>query len=80
MCNQAKTDSSSTIQSPAFDPIDRAYVYLLGSLPPHRRVCAMLHARELAVGLIRGRLHRVFPDLTLSELNIKLIEELSRAR
>jgi hypothetical protein len=39
----------------------------------------MLDARELAVGLIRGRLRRQFPDLPLPKLNLKVLEELERA-
>ena len=50
---------------------------LLAGLPPHKRVRLMLEARELAVSLVRGRLHRRFPDLSLAELNLKVIEDVS---
>jgi hypothetical protein len=40
---------------------------LLGQLSPAQRLQTMLEARELAVGLIRGRLHRRFPDLSQQE-------------
>jgi hypothetical protein len=59
---------------------DREQVRLLASLPPHKRVRVMLEARELAVGLMRGRLRRRFPQLSTSQLNLKLLEELARAR
>jgi hypothetical protein len=36
----------------------------------------MLDARELAVGLIRGRLQRKYPDLSPRELNLKVLEVL----
>lgn len=64
----------------SYDPIDRAEWRLLAQLPPGRRVRVMLEARELAVGLIRGRLRRCYPDLSTVDLNLKLLEELSNAR
>lgn len=39
----------------------------------------MLAAREWVVGAIRGRLRRRYPDLTLYELNLKVLEEIERA-
>lgn len=62
-----------------FDPIDRVQMRLIGRLPPAKRVRLMLDARELAVGLIRGRLRRQHPDLSPEEINLKLLEELARA-
>jgi hypothetical protein len=62
-----------------FDPIDRTQWRLLAQLPPGRRVRVMLEARELAVGLMRGRLRRRYPDLSTADLNLKLLEELSDA-
>lgn len=61
-----------------FDPIDREQMRLRASLPPGRRFQALLDARELAVGLIRGRLRRQYPDLSLRELNLKVLEEIAR--
>ena len=63
-----------------FDPVDVEQMRLLGRLPPGRRIQAMLDARELAVGLIRGRLRRQFPDLSLRALNMKVLEEIARAQ
>jgi hypothetical protein len=40
----------------------------------------MLDARALAVGLIRGRLRRRYPDLSSREINLKVLEEIERAR
>ena len=59
---------------------DREQVRLLANLPPHKRVRVMLEARELAVGLMRGRLRRRFPQLSTRQINLKLLEELARAR
>jgi len=62
-----------------FDPVDLEQMRLLGRLSPGGRIRVMLDARELAVGLIRGRLRRQYPDLSLRELNLKALEELARA-
>jgi hypothetical protein len=62
-----------------FDPIDLKQMHLWARLPTGMRIQAMLDARELAVGLIRGRLRRRYPDLSPRELNMKVLEELERA-
>jgi hypothetical protein len=64
----------------SFDPADRAQLRLLGNLPRGRRIQVMLDARELAVGLIRGRLRRQYPDPPLRDLNLKVLEEIARAQ
>ena len=63
-----------------FDPVDLEQMRLRGRLPPGRRIQAMLDARELAVGLIRGRLRRGHPSLSPRELNLKVLEEVARAQ
>jgi len=63
-----------------FDPIDLDQMRLRGRLPPGRRIVALLDARELAVGLIRGRLRRRHPDLSPRALNLKVLEELERVQ
>ncbi len=60
-----------------FDPIDLVQMRLLLQLPPHRRVRLMLEARELAVGLIRGRLRQRYPNLSSRELGLQVLEETS---
>jgi hypothetical protein len=63
-----------------FDLVDVEQLRLLSRLPPGRRLQVMLDARELAVGLIRGRLRRQYPDLSLRELNLKVLEEIDRVQ
>jgi hypothetical protein len=63
-----------------FDPVDLAQMRLLARLSPAQRLRTMLDARELAVGLIRGRLGRRYPTLSPREINLKLLEELARAQ
>jgi len=62
-----------------FDPVDREQMRLLGALAPGRRVRLMLCARDLAVGLIRGRLRRQYPHLSPQALGLKVLEEVARA-
>ena len=52
---------------------------LRGRVSHGQRIQAMLDARELAVGLIRGRLLRQHPGLSTRELNLKVLEEIARA-
>ncbi|MDH4136539.1 MAG: hypothetical protein OEW09_07480 [Anaerolineae bacterium] len=61
-----------------FDPVDLEQMRLMVRLSPGQRIRVMLDARELAVGLIRGRLRRQHPDLSLREINLKVLEELAR--
>jgi phage terminase Nu1 subunit (DNA packaging protein) len=63
-----------------FDPVDLEQMRLLGRLSPGGRIQLMLDARELAVGLIRGRLRRQYPDLSTRDLNLKVLEEIARAQ
>jgi hypothetical protein len=63
-----------------FDPVDEEQLRLSARLTPGQRIQRMLDARELAVGLIRGRLRRRYPDLPARELNLKVLEEIERAQ
>ncbi len=63
-----------------FDPIDHTQLKLLAQLSPGKRLQTMLHARELAVGLIRGRLRRRHPALSAAALNLKVLEEIARVQ
>ena len=50
------------------------------ALSPGRRLQAMLDARALIAGMIRGRLRQQFPTLSAQEINMKLLEEFERAK
>lgn len=63
-----------------FDKPDPSQQDLLLRLTPGGRLRVMLEARELAVALIRARLKRQFPSLSPREINLKLVEEVSRDR
>jgi len=53
---------------------------LRGALSPAKRIQGLLDARELIVGMKRGRLRERYPTLSDREINLKLIEELSHDR
>jgi hypothetical protein len=63
-----------------FDPVDEEQLHLSARLTAGQRIQRMLDARELVVGLIRGRLRRRYPDLPSRELNLKVLEEIERAQ
>lgn len=63
-----------------FDPVDIEQLKLSARLSPGRRWQRLLDARELAVGLIRGRLRRRYPNLSAGELNLKVLEEIERVQ
>jgi hypothetical protein len=63
-----------------FDPPDMAQVNLLRKLTVSQRIQLMLDARDLAVGLIRGRLSKRHPNLPADQLNLKVLETLHHAR
>jgi hypothetical protein len=61
-----------------FDTVDLDQLRLLGKLSSGQRIRVMLDARQLATGLIRGRLRRQYPGLSPRAINMKLIEEVIR--
>jgi hypothetical protein len=63
-----------------FDPPDWPYLRLRAELPPGRRLAALLDSRELATGLMRGRLRRQYPELSDEAINLKLFEEIERTK
>jgi len=69
--------SQATIR---FTHTDIELMRLRLSLSPGQRLQAMLDARALLVGMIRGRLRTRYPNLPDSELNLRLLEEIERAR
>jgi len=75
-----KIAAMNTTTPNRFDPVDFEQIRLLGKLSPGQRIQIMLDARELAVGLIRGRLRRRYPHLSSREINLKVLEEITRAQ
>ncbi|MEZ4727127.1 MAG: hypothetical protein R3E79_08355 [Caldilineaceae bacterium] len=43
-----------------------------------QRIQVMLNARKLAMGFMRSRLRKRYPNLSIEELNLRLLEELNQ--
>jgi hypothetical protein len=70
-----------TLQKPPrFTHTDMELLRLRLTLSPGQRIQAMLGARALVVGIIRGRLRQQYPEIPEVELNLKLLEEIERAQ
>ena len=62
------------------DPVDWVQLRLTASLPPGQRIRAGLEAQEFAMAALRGTLRRRFPDLSQSELNMKVLAHFTPLR
>ncbi|MCP5009805.1 MAG: hypothetical protein GY942_07505 [Aestuariibacter sp.] len=69
-----------TQQARHFTHTDMALMRIRLSLSSGQRIQAMLDARALVVGIIRGRLRNKYPDISETELNLKMLEEIERAQ
>ena len=72
--------SGGEVQRYRFDPVDLELMCLRARLSPGQRIRSLLDTRELLVGLIRGRLRRHYPQLSLHELNLRMLEEIERVK
>jgi hypothetical protein len=63
-----------------FTHTDIELMRLRMKLSPGQRLQAMLEARALVVGIIRGRLQTRYPELSDQEINLKILEEIERAQ
>ncbi len=60
-----------------FDPIDWIQMELLANMPPGKRMIPMLQASEMVRAGLRGAFRKKFPDLSLAEINMKILEYLT---
>jgi hypothetical protein len=74
--------SPSEIQAlvDGLDPIDWVQLRLTASLPPRKRLLAGIQAQAFARATVRGALRRRYPDLSQSELNMKVLVYLTTVR
>lgn len=59
-----------------FDPIDWTQVRLLASLPPGKRIYPSLRASAMIRAGLRTSFKRKFPDLSPSQINMKILDYL----
>ena len=62
------------------DPIDWVQVRLTARLSPAARVLAGMEAQAFAMAALRGTFSQRFPELSLSELNMKVLAYLTPVR
>jgi hypothetical protein len=64
----------------AFDPIDWVQLDLLAKMPPEKRLIPGLVAQEFAMSALRGTFRNKFPDLSMPEINMKVLAYLTPVR
>jgi len=62
------------------DPVDWVQVRLTANISPVDRVLAGMRAQTFAMAALRGTFSRRFPDISLAELNMKVLAYLTPVR
>ncbi|MGC9348410.1 MAG: hypothetical protein ACP5JG_09760 [Anaerolineae bacterium] len=62
------------------DPVDWVQLKLTASLSPGQRILAGMQAQAFAMAALRGTFRRRFPELSRSELNMKVLAYLTPVR
>jgi hypothetical protein len=80
--NQNQTLTALEIASivQGLDPVDWAQMELLAKLPPSRRIIPPLLAQEFSMAALRGTFRRRFPNLSMAEINMKVLSYLTPVR
>ena len=63
-----------------FDPIDWVQVDLLAKLPPAKRLIPGLNAQEFSMAALRGTFRKRYPELSMPEINMKVLAYLTPVR
>lgn len=61
-------------------PVDWVQVRLIANLPPQRRLVPGMRAQAFAMAAVRGALRQRYPNLTHSELNMKVLAHFTPVR
>ncbi|HQV93011.1 MAG TPA: hypothetical protein PLQ94_08820 [Anaerolineales bacterium] len=59
------------------NPIDWVQMELLAKMPPEKRIYPSLHASAMIRAGLRTAFKRKFPNLSLSEINMKILDYLT---
>ncbi len=62
------------------DPVDWVQLELLAKMPFKKRLLPGLHAQEFSMAALRGTFRRKFPELSISEINMKVLAYLTPVR
>lgn len=71
-------DISKIVNS--FDPIDWVQLDLLAKLPFKNRLLPGWNAQEFSMAALRGTFRRKFPELSMPEINMKVLAYLTPIR
>ena len=63
-----------------FGPIDWVQMELLAELPFEKRLIPGLNAQEFAMAALRGTFRNKFPELSMPEINMKVLAYLTPVR
>jgi hypothetical protein len=63
-----------------FEPIDWVQLDLLAKMPPEKRLIPGLLAQEFAMAALRGTFRTKFPELSMPEINMKVLAHLTPVR
>jgi hypothetical protein len=61
-------------------PIDWAQMELTAKLPAAKRIIAPMLAMEFSMAALRGTFRKKFPDLSMPEINMKVLAYLTPVR
>lgn len=80
--NAKKTLTSDEISAivNSFDPIDWVQLDLLAKMPIEKRLLPGLNAQEFSMAALRGTFRRKFPELSMPEINMKVLAYLTPVR
>ncbi|MCC7163045.1 MAG: hypothetical protein IT331_11165 [Anaerolineae bacterium] len=78
----APNQPSTTVNHPSLelDPIDWQQLELLARVSPAQRLLAMMDATEFALAGLRGSFHRRYPELSPSEINMRVLAYVTPVR
>ena len=63
-----------------FEPIDWVQLELIAKLPPAKRIIAPMQAMEFTMAALRGTFCKKFPNLSMPEINMKVLAYLTPVR
>jgi hypothetical protein len=62
------------------DPVDWVQMKLIADLSPDKRIAPGLQAQAFAMSALRGTFRKRYPELSLSEINMKVLAYLTPVR
>jgi len=74
----SKVDTAAIVRG--LDPADWVQIKLLRSLPPEKRIIPAMRAQAFAMSTFKLTLKSRYPDLSESELNMKVLRHFTTVR